>query len=222
LQASGQVAASLELALKLSDDARHDRAFRLPEPTANVDILFRALHTHLESLRTDSSIAGVTLRAEPTRPLVRQHGLFDTALRDPHGFTETLARLVAIVGSDRVGTPQLQDTHRPDAVTLTPPAAILSPAAPPPLHPPCGLPLRRFRPPLPARLELTDGKPSYVWTESFAGTIAEVHGPWLASGHWWQADQSWRRTEYDVSLAEGGLYRLILVDRNWFIEGEYD
>lgn len=222
LRAAGFVAAALDLTLRLADDTRHERAFRLPEPTADIEILFRALHTHLESLRTATAIVGLELRATPARPLVRQQGLFDTGLRDPHGFAETLARVVAIVGSDRVGTPQAEDTHRPDAVKLVPPAAVIPPPAELPLHPTCGLPLRRYRPALPAQLELTEGKPTYLWTERFAGAIAAVRGPWLSSGDWWQADRTWRRTEYDVALVDGGLYRLVLADRSWFVEGEYD
>lgn len=222
LRTGGHVAAALDLTLNLADESSYERSFRLPEPTADIDILFRALHTHLESLRTDSPIVGLQLHATPTRPLVRQQGLFETGLRDPHGFAETLARIVAIVGSDRVGTPKREDTHRSDAIKLVPPAAVIPPPAEPPLHSAIGLPLRRYRPPLRAQLELINGKPTYVWTDQFSGAIGQVRGPWLSSGEWWQADRAWRRTEYDIALAQGGLYRLVLTDRSWFIEGEYD
>ncbi|HVU35945.1 MAG TPA: DNA polymerase Y family protein [Opitutaceae bacterium] len=222
LRSAGFVAAAMDLAFTLADGTRHERSFRLPEPTTDIEVLFRALHTHLESLRTEASITSVALRALATRPLVRQQGLFETGLRDPHGFADTLARVMAIVGPDRVGVPQSQDTHRPDAVSIVPPGAVVPPASPAPLHPAIGLPLRRFRPPLPARIELTDGRPTYLWTEHFHGPIAEVRGPWLASGEWWQTDRAWRRTEYDVSLAAGGSYRLAFMDHAWFVDGEYD
>jgi protein ImuB len=109
------------------------------------------------------------------------------------------------------------------------------------VHAPCGLPLRRFRPPLPARLEFTttdlaeagapsppgsappaDRRPSYVWTEHFHGAISHVRGPWCSSGDWWQADRAWSRTEWDIALVGGGLYRLLRTGEAWFIEGEYD
>jgi len=31
-----------------------------------------------------------------------------------------------------------------------------------------------------------------------------------------------RRTEYDIELTQGGLYRLLFTDGAWFLEGEYD
>ena len=224
LRAAQLVAAEIELTLQLADDHRLTRSFRLPEPTADTEILFRTLHTHLESLQTAEAISGLELQLTPTRPLVRQHGLFDTGLRDPHGFAETLARVAALVNTDRVGTPQREDTHRPDAFKLVTPTAVVPPPAEPPLHPPMGLPLRRFRPPLRATLEFspTEKKPSYVHTDRFAGNIATIRGPWRSSGDWWQTDLAWARLEWDIALTEGGLYRLIQIEEAFYIEGEYD
>jgi protein ImuB len=218
------VAAELDLGLQLADGPPHTRTFRLPEPTADATILFRTLHTHLESLHTASPITGLRLRAAPARPLVRQQDLFASGLRDPHGFAETLARVSALVGAERLGTPQPEETHRPDAVKLTPPPAVIPPPAPRPVHPLHGLPLRRFRPPLPARLEFApaERQPVYVWTERFHDAITHVRGPWCSSGDWWQADRAWSRLEWDIALAGGGLYRLLRLGEAWFIEGEYD
>jgi protein ImuB len=222
LQAAQHVAAELELTLRLEDETTHPHRFRLPEPTADPEILFRALHTRLESLRIATSIVGVDLQIIPTRPLVRQPGLFETGLRDPHGFAETLARLAALVGADHLGTPELADTHQPDAVHFVAPAPIIPPAAPPELHPPLGAPLRRFRPPLPAQLEFTGERPTYLWTTHAQGEIVFQSRPWHSSGGWWQADHTWSRIEWDIALAAGGLYRLLRHDQAYFLEGEYD
>ncbi len=223
LTAAGFVAEELSLALTLADESTHTRTFRLPEPSAAPDLLFRALLTHLESIHTPSPIAALHLHVTPVRPLVRQHGLFDTSLRDPHGFSESLARAVAVVGSGRVGTPQRADTHRPDAFALSPPASVIPPAAPPPLHAALGLPLRRFRPPLPTNVELVGHAPAFVWCDYAHGPVASTRGPWRGSGEWWETDRSWEREEWDVALADGcGLYRLLRTPTGWFIEGEYD
>lgn len=214
-------ATDLALRLDLADGSIHERGFRLPEPTGDPDILFRALHTHLESLHTDAGIRAVALRLTPARPLVRQQGLFDTGLRDPHGFAETLARAVALAGSGQVGTPQPEASHRPDAFTLVPPAATIPPAAPPGVHPPLGLPLRRYRPPRPAHVTLQSGQPAFLDTAGARGDIADRRGPWRASGDWWRLEY-WTRLEWDIELADGGLYRLLRTPTGWYLEGEYD
>jgi protein ImuB len=221
LRASQHVAAEIQLALRLEDDTQHARSFRLPEPTADADILFRTLHTHLESLTTAHAITAVMLALTPARPLVRQQGLFETSLRDPHGFAETLARLGALAGSDRVGTPQLEDTHRPDTVKLIAPAVVIPPPAEPPLHPPAGAPLRRFRPPLRVQLSSHDGA-TYLWSDQLQGEIAFRGSPYPSSGEWWQEGRAWQRIESDIALKEGGLYRLVQIGDGHFIEGEYD
>lgn len=222
LRATQQVAAEIDLSLRLENDAVCARRFRLPDPTADVEILFRTLHTHLESLQTDAAIAALQLRLVPTRPLVRQQGLFEAGLRDPSGFAETLARAGALLEAGGVGTPQLEDSHRPDAFKIVAPLLVIPPASEPPLHPPLGLPLRRFRPPVPARLEFTHGKPTYLWTEQLDGEIARQSSGWQSSGEWWQSDRAWARQEWDIELKRGGLYRLLRLGDAYFIEGEYD
>jgi protein ImuB len=222
LRTAGLVAAELAIHLGLDDETAHARSFRLPEPTADADILFRALHTHLETLRTDAPIEAVRLDLTPTRPLEKQQDLFETGLRDPHGFAETLARTVAVVGSGHVGTPRLLDTHRTDAVELAPSADVVPPAVEAPIHAPLGLPLRRFRPPLAAKIELAGRAPAYVWCERLHGPVATARGPWRGAGDWWHAELAWEHEEWDVALAGGGLYRVLRTPAGWFVGGEYD
>lgn len=227
LQSVALAAAEIDLCLRLDDDKAHQRSIRLPEPTASPDLLFRTLQSHLETVSTKAAIVAIRLELFPTRPLHRQQGLFDTGLRDPHGFAETLARAAALLGSNQVGTPQLTDTHRPDSAILVPPATgeAIAPA-PPDALPALGIPLRRFRPPRPARVELkpTTRTPAYVWSEHHRGEVQSHHGPWRASGDWWQSDQSWAREEWDVALGppHSGLYRLTETLTGWYLDGEYD
>ncbi|MFZ1055964.1 MAG: DNA polymerase Y family protein, partial [Opitutaceae bacterium] len=149
LRGAGFVAEKLSLTLLLEDETDHRREFRLPEPGADVEGWLRILNGHLATVRTEARVAGVRLVAAPARPPERQEGLFDTGLRDPASFWENLARVAAIVGDDRVGTPVPADTHRPDAFALQRPAESVEPAAFAPVHPPYGPTLRRFRPPWP-------------------------------------------------------------------------
>src|SRR5207237_437196 len=84
-----------------------------PAPTRNLETLFRMLHTHLENLKTDAPIVAVQLRAKACPAENHQFRLFETALRNPNHFYETVARITALLGPDRVGTPVLEPTQRP-------------------------------------------------------------------------------------------------------------
>src|SRR5438094_10323372 len=114
------VAKELTLRVTFTDKQIYERIFKIPQPTNNVDLLFRMLHTHLENFKSEYPIVAVALSAQPVKPAREQFGLFETTLRNPHQLSETLARLTALLGADRVGTPILEETHRPDAFHLEP------------------------------------------------------------------------------------------------------
>jgi len=114
------VAKTIRLRLTFADKSGYERIFKIPQPTNNEDILFRMLHTHLENFTSKHPIMAVELEAEPSRSVRQQLGLFETALRDPMQLHETLARLVGLLGADHVGTPVLEETHRPDAFRMKP------------------------------------------------------------------------------------------------------
>ena len=72
-------------------------------------MLFRILHTHLESLQLTRGPIGVRLRITPVQPEHQQFRLFESPLRDPNRFGETLARLAALVGQGNVGVAEWED-----------------------------------------------------------------------------------------------------------------
>src|SRR5467141_3408657 len=103
-----------------ADKQIYERPFKIPQPTNDVDLLFRMLQTHLENFKSEHPIVAVALTAQPIKPVSQQFGLFETALKNPQQLYETLARLTALVGANRVGTPVLEETHRPDAFRIEP------------------------------------------------------------------------------------------------------
>ncbi|MBM64300.1 MAG: hypothetical protein CL484_15230 [Acidobacteria bacterium] len=102
--------------------------------------------------------------------------------------------------------------------------------------------LRRFRTPKPARVRVQAGRPIRVLSSQVAeGEVVQWAGPWRTSGHWWDKASmgdtaaasgpvsssdcvSWDHDEWDVALADGGVYRIFhdrQIDR-WFVEGMVD
>ncbi len=157
--------------------------------------------------------------------------LFESALRDPNRFGETLARLKALVGNDHIGIPVPTDTHKPDSFALRDffVAAVYDrrskkcddpAAAGPPLQL-RGLPLRRCRPPCFAQVTLTNGLPAELHSDLASGEITHRDGPFRLSGNWWD-DKRWELEEWDVELADGSLYRLARSGSHWTVEGCYE
>src|SRR6059036_1245804 len=114
------VAKELTLQITFANKRSYERVFKIPQPTNDVDLLFRMLQTHLENFRSEHPIVAVALSAQPSKPAKEQFGLFETTLRNPHQLSETLARLTALLGANRVGTPVLEETHHPDAFRMEP------------------------------------------------------------------------------------------------------
>jgi len=207
---------------------RYERVFKIPQPTNDVDLLFRMLHTHLENFRSECPISAVSLDAQPTKPPKQQFGLFETTLRNPHQLSETLARLSALLGADRVGTPVLEETHRPDAFRMEPfawessstgfqpvglagvPACDTTArqdACPPHSHDGCAplsAALRRFRPAAAASVFISENW--HLQSKTISGKLVDQRGPYLASGNWWD-EKIWSRSEWDLQLENNVLVR---------------
>ena len=114
------VTKELTLRLTFLGKSSYERCFKIPEPTNDIEVLFRMLHTHLEQFKSECPIVAVSLTAQPAQPSHQQFGLFETALRDPNQLYGTLSRLTGLLGSERIGTPILEETHRPDAFRMEP------------------------------------------------------------------------------------------------------
>jgi len=217
------VAKELTLRITFGNKQIYERVFKIPQPTNDVDLLFRMLHTHLDNFKSEYPIIAVSLEAEPVKPSQQQFGLFQTSLRDPDQLYETLARLVALVGSDRVGTPVLEETHRPDAFHIEPfswevGAIDLNRFAP---TAPLRAALRRFRPNIAASVLLARERPIHLRSLDVSGAVSGERGPYRASGNWWD-EKWWDRAEWDLQLENGILCRCHQSEENWEIDGVYD
>lgn len=213
------VAKELKLRITFSDKNHYEHLFKIPEPSNNVEVLFRMLHTHLENFKSESPIIAVSLEAEPTKPAQQQWNLFETALRDPMQLSETLARLTGLLGAERVGTPVLKETHRPDAFRIEPFSWELPETSASAF--PTGPALRRFRSAPPASVLLDDDKPAHLRSAELQGQVVEQDGPYVASGEWWDRNV-WARAEWDLQLENGALCRCHQHAQGWVVDGTYD
>ncbi len=217
-----RVAGKMTLRLTLANGSTYRRDFTVPAPTADADPLFRILHTHLDGLRLEHYATGVRLDLEPAPAERQQFRLFESPLRDPNRFGETLGRLAALVGAENVGVAEPLDTHRPDRFRLREPRFAELESSPESAEDlPVGLPLRRFRPAFAAQVRLVRHRPAFVVSDKAWGPIRDTLGPYRASGDWWQPDR-WETEEWDVEMESGGLYRLARHGGEWRIEGAYD
>jgi protein ImuB len=214
------VTSELQLEITFSDKSSYSHRFKIPEPTNIVEILFRMLHTHLENFTSRSPIIAVVLKAETTKPSFEQFHLFETALRDPARLTETLARLAGLLGSGRVGTPVLEETHRPDAFRMEPFSWQL-PETKSEMPPLPASALRRFRSPLPASVLLAKKRPTHLRSAKIQGAVRAGKGPYKASGNWWD-EQAWDRAEWDVELENGAVCQCHSSGGQWALDGIYD
>jgi protein ImuB len=215
-----RVAQRMVLGLPLENGASHDRVFSIPAPTADVEVLFRILYTHLENLRLPQRPVGIRLSLQAVAPARDQLQLFESALRDPNRFGETLAKLKAFLGNEHVGVPVRSNTHQPDSYVLEECFTVPKPKREETLPPLCGLPLRRFRPAISSLVRVQEGRPISVKSSAVRGAICSCAGPYRLSGNWWDRE-CWQQEEWDVALAKGGLYRLSRHNATWNLEGCY-
>ncbi|HXS98348.1 MAG TPA: DNA polymerase Y family protein [Candidatus Limnocylindrales bacterium] len=209
----------LRLRLKLEAGGVHERTLRLPVPSTDAKAFLKLWQLDLEAHPPVRPVIDVWMQANPVKPQAAQSGLYVPAAPEPVKLELTLARIRAIVGEQRVGWPELLDTHRPEGwrMAAAPTGGGVAVARPASTR----LALRMYRPPRLARVMLSAGQPGFVSAEGIRGKVLELAGPWRSSGDWWTA-QAWSRDEWDVALSDGALYRLFCEERGWFVEGSYD
>ena len=229
----------LRVTLTLVTRERHARAIELPAPMRDARVLRTLALLDLESNPPPAAVDRVTVGVDVTEGRILQFGLFARAL--PSDKLATLmARLGALMGSDRVGSPSLADTYRPGAFAMAkfdPPRTFTHHQSLIPHHKSASV-LRRFRSPIPARVTVENGRPIRITTDrrGFAGgRVERCEGPWRSSGDWWRpssivdrrssiVDPPWNCDEWDVHLTDGATYRIsqALNEGVWFVNGLLD
>jgi protein ImuB len=235
LERADRGAAAIRLDLRLTDRTTHARLLPLPAAMRDPRVLRTLLLLDLESHPPPAAIDVVTIEADPAPARIVQYSLLERALPSAETLATLNARLGALLGEARCGSPALLDTHRPDGFAMRRFAAEPVKTAGRPPDPPAasaeavtaaGACLRRFRPPVAIRVTLDGGRPVRVAIDRQGmpgGAVTQAAGPWRSSGAWWEPAR-WNRDEWDVALAEGAVCRLFR-DRDsgvWFLEGIFD
>ena len=240
LERADRGAVAVHLTLRLTDRTSYARSLQLPVAMRDPRVLRTLLVLDLESHPPSAAVDVVSIELDPAPARIVQYSLLERAVPSPETMATLMARLAALVGEARCGSPVLLDTHRPDAFVMGPVAFAEKrvsgqlPAASPqtalfdearrPEQP--AFTLRRFRPPVAVRVAVEGGRPAHVAIDRRGmpgGSVRKAAGPWRTSGGWWDSER-WNRDEWDVALSDGAVCRLFR-DRDsgvWFVEGVHD
>jgi protein ImuB len=228
LRAQSQAARVLHAKLLLAPtDTNKNLEFHceleFPVPLDDSRSMLKLLQLHLERHSPQAPVTGFMLHIESVDPRRVQGGLFLPPTPAPDKLQITLARIAGMVGEENVGSPELLNTHRPDAFRLRP--LLLDDKQPVPGEPPSilKLALRLFRPALYARVQTAGMRPKDVVAPGVEGRVVEAAGPWRTSGDWW-TESPWARDEWDVELSDGALYRIYCESKtqDWYVHAVYD
>lgn len=218
LETHGMAAGEVSIRLELDDKSEHTRTLRLPVAMRESKSLLKLLQMDLEAYPPQAATLALALSIKPVLPRTVQNGIFLPLAPAPDKLELTLARIRGIVGEQNVGVPELIDTHHPHPYRLKPEQPQITNLLPIENR----QAFRYFRPPIAAIVQQQHGRPARVNASGIHGKILNAAGPWRTSGDWW-THSAWNRDEWDVTLANGVLYRIYCEpDQKWFIEGSYD
>ena len=115
LQAYALATNELRVRMKLENKNAHELKLNLPYPMRDQKVFLKLLLLDAEAHPPSAAVIAISINCEPVKPRVLQTGLFIPLAPEPAKLELTLARLAKLVGLDNVGSPELLDTHRPDA-----------------------------------------------------------------------------------------------------------
>ncbi len=216
--------ASLTVRMALEGGRVHQRTIRPALPTADRKFLLKLLQLEIAAHPPSAAVVSLTLTAQAGQSGKVQLGLFVPPTPEPSRLDITIARLKAIAGEERVGSPVLEDTHRPGAFRMGGFASGVAAGAAETSQP--RMALRRMRPPVPVRVMLRDEKPATFRDRETRFEIDAAYGPWRTSGCWW-SEENWEAEEWDVLAHAGSEALACLLVRDckrdqWRLEAMYD
>jgi len=185
----------------------------------------KLIQLDLETHPPNAAVVALHMQAQPARPQTVQQGLFVPQTPQAGRLEVLLARLRKLVGDDRVGAPELMDSHHPDAFRMTSFLPNTDAALRPTPNVPHASALRVLRPPRTVRVEMRDSRMVILSLDGRKLPVFHASGPWKASGTWW-THLEWCREEWDVALGEQErLCCRVAYDpgaRCWYLTGIYD
>lgn len=244
LTAAHLAADVLHVELRLCGGVRERRTLALAHPTREPGLLLTLVRSELQARPPHAPVTGIGVHARAVRVVSTQSRLGTPPSPQRRDLATLTVRLAELVGAERVGSPRLLDSHRPDAVVLVPfdggleegpesRAARRLPARA------CGEPepgrgracvrgeptlvLRRCRPPVAVEVTVAEDRPLILRRGDAVHRVTAHAGPWRTSGEWWDRE-AWARDEWDVLLEDGTLCRLAhdRVTDTWTLDGIYD
>jgi protein ImuB len=207
------------------------RTLRLPVPLLDSKTFLKLLQLDLKANPPGAPIIKIHLAAEPVRPRAAQGELFLPPSPEPEKLELTLGRIAGIVGENKLGSPALLDTHRPEGFEMQrfAPSEPQGKTSTVTNSNDLVTALRMFRPPAAVTVTLCEGRPKSISCskrKEIHGEILWAAGPWRSSGDWWE-QEGWARDEWDIAVQQDtriALYRLVrdLLSGRWFMDGTYD
>ncbi len=181
--------------------SKYQRTLRPTLPTLDKRLLLKLLQLDLAAHPPPAPVLVLVVEATAAKTGAVQGGLFAPPLPEPSRLDVTLARLAALVGEDRVGSPMLRDTHAPDSFSLRHyivDSQSAGGAAGVHTEEARRIPaMRQLRPPEPVQVYTVANQPARV---RFRGELFQVRsacGPWRMSGAWWGGD-AWAYEYWDI------------------------
>ncbi|HVE12431.1 MAG TPA: hypothetical protein VNI01_03470, partial [Elusimicrobiota bacterium] len=227
LERRGQSCRALRAEFELEPYGKDARALDFSAPTREPARWLELLRLELAARPPASGVCALSFSAEPDAARAAQLSLFGPAAQSPDALSAFLAKLAALLGPGRSGSPAPVDSPRPELFAVEP----YDPPPPPEVRPPAremparlNCALRALRPWV--ELEVLDGedaRPRSVSGRGIAGTVLVASGPWRMEDGWW-GDAPAARDFWDVLLSDEAVYR-VFRDRltgRWYADGIYD